>query len=846
MTIENCQFKENSGVSLGVSILQPINYKGADIKIRNSTFSHNTNIEPSGGIVQVDGSVNLSIEDSCVFKSNYGSSVYALTTTVSLSGVVMFEDNVAFQGGAISLSYSKLTFVSTNHSKTVVFFRNNMATNVGGGIYVDQSLNIDPYSRSSCFYDFQGALANEQLLLNVTVNVSLFFTDNTAADGGIDIYGATPNSYCTFTFVNPKSKGSGTGPVCVVQENVFKTSYNLSSISSDPKRVCLCDSSSQTMCANLSHIFYNTTHYHGEVFSLSLAVVGFDFGTVTGPVYANLLPQTNNSKSSLGNDQHVRQVDYNGCKQLEFTISSLNSLETIVLTANNTKITKPDNPGYISSYITSYNEDSCHVIPFSLLCVPVYISITLLRCPPGFQLNQTTGRCECNAVLQDKGIHECWVYHNTSYVTRSGNQWVKQVSNPDGILASKFCPHNYCKWETINLNLSDPDRQCTLNHIGVLCGACPSNLSLAIGSSRCLKCSGNYHTLLLIAFAAAGILLVVFIKILDVTVASGTINGLIFYAKIVWANQSILFPLQEQTSSLLQFLKTFVAWLNLDLGIETCFIQHLDGYWKMWLQFTFPAYIWLIAGLIILTAHYSTRATKTFGNNPVSVLATLFLLSHAKLLRTILIVLEFTLLEYPDGQKIVWSFDGNVQYFGLRHSFLFIVAVVFLLVLWLPYSFVLLFIQCLRGHSNHCMLSWVNKLKPLFDTYLGPLKVKYHYWIGLGLFARLVLLLTSTIAMTTVPFIAIIMTTITASLFCLLVLNVYSKWQVGVLEACFLVNLAMFACGSGAYLGNKDSLACTSLGISYIPPIPSYHHVSRVGKSSILGCTCEEATPEWL
>ena len=70
------------------------------------------------------------------------------------------------------------------------------------------------------------------------------------------------------------------------------------------------------MCANLSTIFYNTTRYPGEVFQLNLTVVGFEFGTVTGSVYANLLPQVNNSRSSLGNGQHVRQVDYNGCTQL--------------------------------------------------------------------------------------------------------------------------------------------------------------------------------------------------------------------------------------------------------------------------------------------------------------------------------------------------------------------------------------------------------------------------------------------------------------------------------------------------------------------------------------------------
>ena len=441
-----------------------------------------------------------------------------------------------------------------------------------------------------------------------------------------------------------------------------------------------------------------------------------------------------------------------------------------------------------------------------------------MNCPPGFTLSDT-GRCDCMSALKDIEINNCSIYDSIPYITRSGNVWIKPVYNPDGILSSKYCPFEYCKHEQVNLNINNPDEQCALNHTGILCGACPSSLSLAIGNSRCLECHDDYRILLLIAFAAAGVLLVLFIKILDVTVTMGTINGLILYANIIWSNQSVLFPPQSQTSLLLQFLKTFIAWLNLDLGIETCFIQHLDGYWKTWLQFVFPAYIWLIAGLVILVARYSTRATGILGTNTVPVLATLFLLSYAKLLRTVLIILELTVLYHPDHQRVlVWSFDGNVPYFGLKHSILFVVAVLFLL-LGLPYTFVLLLIQCLRKYSNLKPLQWINKLYPLFDSYMNPFKAKHHYWIGLGLLARIFLLLTSAITLTSLPYIITVLISIVAPMFGVQVLSVYKQWQLSVLECCFLLNLVVFS--SGALLiqlqgGNKDWLACTSLGIAFI------------------------------
>ena len=69
------------------------------------------------------------------------------------------------------------------------------------------------------------------------------------------------------------------------------------------------------------------------------------------------------------------------------------------------------------------------------------------------------------------------------------------------------------------------------NRSGLLCGKCQKGFSLVFGSSKCLKCSNNYLSLL-IAFALAGLILVIFLLVLKLTVAIGTINGLIFYANI--------------------------------------------------------------------------------------------------------------------------------------------------------------------------------------------------------------------------------------------------------------------------------------------------------------------------
>ena len=87
----------------------------------------------------------------------------------------------------------------------------------------------------------------------------------------------------------------------------------------------------------------------------------------------------------------------------------------------------------------------------------------------------------------------------------------------------------------------------------------------------------------------------------------------------------------------------------------------------MWLQFLFPIYIWLIVGLITILCKVSTTTANITGStNPIAVLAMLFLLSYAKLLRTTIAAFSFTILEYPDDKaKFVWLYGGNIGYLDL-------------------------------------------------------------------------------------------------------------------------------------------------------------------------------------
>ena len=285
-----------------------------------------------------------------------------------------------------------------------------------------------------------------------------------------------------------------------------------------------------------------------------------------------------------------------------------------------------------------------------------------------------------------------------------------------------------------------------------------------------------------------GLLLVILLMMLNLTVSVGTINGLIFYANIIRAQHATFFTPDISNS----FLSKFIAWLNLDQGIESCLYDGLDTYTSTWFQFLFPLYIWFIAAALIVFSHYSTCVSKLSGKYAVPVLATLFLITFTKVLRVIIDVISFTKLIYPDGyEKIVWLVDGNVDFLSEKHIPLFLVTILFVL-LSLPYTFSLLTIQFLYKVSHyHCMF-WVQRLKPFFDAYTGPYRPHHRYWTGLLLVARIVLLVTFSVNQSNNTSINLFATIVVS--FALIGWFAFSKWVYespvnNFLEIVFLCNL---------------------------------------------------------
>ncbi len=647
----------------------------------------------------------ITFEDcSVMFSHNQGSLSGGITigsTPIIFkdNATVTFSGNTGLNGGALSLyTRSRLTFNASQSNSTLVF-ENNTAAHLGGAIYVDDN----GYTNIESIFDLQC----DSSYIKVK-----FGYGNVASFSGNQIYGGWIDWFVDKELNNtPRNDRNRTNQFVEVSD---------SDVTSNPIRICLCMNNKPNCSATSS----NHTIY-GHALDLELVGVGQRFTPVISVV-------THNSKLNSVIIPKLTSLQ-SACTKIKYDIKSETKEEMITL--------EPYLPHlYYGSHSATHDVKTHNIV--GDLFHQLTIKLKFNECPQGFYLNNA-GYCNCQLSIQRLCL-SCDISNYT--IRRSGQQWVGTThehdfgDNNSGIVAHQHCPFDYCRTDnsSLSIRLENQDVQCAFNREGILCGGCKENLSRVLGTSNCLECTNKYILLIVITWLISGLILVICLMLLNLTVSVGTINGLMFYANIIRAQHTTFFTPNISNS----FLSIFIAWLNLDTGIEMCLYDGLDSYVITWLQYVYPLYIWLIAVIIIILSHYSSRISKFCGKNAVQVLATLFLISYARLIRLMIEVFSFTWITYSDGhKKAVWLVDGNYEFFKGKLIPLILVTVIFIL-LSLPYAFILLTIQFLHKISHYCILFWVQRLKPFFDAYTGPYKSRHRYWTGLLLVARIALLIT--------------------------------------------------------------------------------------------------------
>jgi hypothetical protein len=709
----NISITESNGSALYISESN-VTFAGTTVISRNSgsfgggtecidsllTFkdaaNYQANSAEKGGAISVIQSA-IAIHGTLQFALNVaeeGGAVHAIGSSISFSdySAANFSTNLAGNGAAMYLSAATLTLGATK-----LEFHNNSADGYGGVIFHKDTPNtlqcsfMDNSETADRFLSLPYCFLQRQ---DFIVTGSIISSNNSATQGGSFLYGGLLDR------CRPYKENVNTEYALMTNEYLLSQME----LSSEAYELCFCNHSrayhSREKCLGSKNIVVQ----RGQKFTLSL--IALAQGRSFIPTMVSAVPRNSNLGALQSNQKIIH-----GCSNLTYSLRSAGTQSELILL--------PNGP--------------CQDTGLAL----VSINVTFLPCPVGFI--QIRDGCVCEERLKNYRV-QCRIDRDIQFIkSNSSNFWIgvlqaENGGNSGGIILCGSCPADYCIPHAVVVTPSNMDTQCDMNHSGILCGQCVSGYSLTLGASHCEVCSNNY-LLLLLAFAVAGVALVALLTFLKLTVATGTLNGIILYVNIIQVNRNLFFPRNE-----VSVLGVFVAWLNLDLGIKTCFYNGMTAYVQTWLQFLFPAYVWILISIIISSAHYSVILSTVIGSNPVSVLATLLLMSYTKILRIVTDVYSFEDLDYPHGETVrVWLKDGNVPYLSTKHLLLTVVTSLVVVTFFLPYTFVLMVGHKLYRFTGRKWFRWFRRVFPLLESYYAPYQLRARYWTGFLLLMRCVL-----------------------------------------------------------------------------------------------------------
>ena len=802
---DNNVFQGNSATNGGTAYV----YNATVHFCGNNTFAKSIADNQGGAIYTIAATIIFNGTNMILFSNNTatfdGGAITNIDSQMKLYGKIQFENNSANKGngGAMAL-YGASKFIL--NPLTTVDFLENYANSDGGAMYFEDSLT----ARLNCYV----ASAECFIVLNTTydlflnnVSILLKFMNNVADNYGAVLYGGQLGR-CNVLFKNDTTNDTCKDSM-EMQDDSYEIVTNIStiigeqensSIALPPEKLCLCDNTLYYRCTS---DFIDTLYIYkevspGQIFGISMVAQDQRNFNVPG-----IMVLSDPIRESYPLSQETNKTTSISCQAFTYR-----------LLVESTNVT-PSYNFYISGLCGFYKGN-------------IRLDIGILPCPIGFKFSNSERKCICTDVLK-QFTEECSV-DNQSVNRLRNDFWIKLTANYFLIFEGS-CPLDYCinSTEVVTIKHNESDVQCYEGRTGIICGSCKEDegYSLVLGSLQCQQNCTHIFLLLTIPFGALGILLVVLVFLLHLTVSAGTINGMIFYANIVQANHQIFLP---KVTSKFNFFTVFISWLNLDFGIQSCFFKGMNIFIYSWLQFLFPLYLWILVFMIIISARYSRRVAKMLGQNPVAVLATVLLISYSKMLEAIIAPLSPAMLKNVTQSETnitpyVWLYNGDREYLGEPgHRSLVAVSILILVLLFFPYTMFILCSHWLQIKSHWCILSWINKLKPLMDAYYAPFKKSKRHWLGLLLLVRCGLFLN--IAFNDRGINLTVISTVVAGLLVIKGQS-YEKWYNDFLESSFLFNLCILSIAS-SYVQSEKSfgpdevtrlqniLSSVSVGIAFV------------------------------
>ena len=186
---------------------------------------------------------------------------------------------------------------------------------------------------------------------------------------------------------------------------------------------------SQYMCVNITGSkVHEDQVYPEQMLKVPVVLYGQRNGSVPGIVHGELVNKSRGAH--FAPLKETQQTEYS-CKNLTYTIFSNGHHKSILLRVDDVQ----------------YYEEKAQPL----------VNVTLLLCPPGFQLSNLSAQCECNPLLKDRGL-SCNISGAIPLVHRTKSVWISIHPNRNDTILHDNCPLDYCKPTSFWLQLEHPCR----------------------------------------------------------------------------------------------------------------------------------------------------------------------------------------------------------------------------------------------------------------------------------------------------------------------------------------------------------------------------------------------------
>ena len=493
---ENCSFTENKayvGAAIDISphayhrknegFLPTLVFKDCTF-IKNSVAFHKLQLYQSFGSGALYSSlINIDFIGFVLFKENSGSALVIINARANFSeSNAVFLRNRGVQGGALSLIGVSAMVVGTGKWYN---FTGNHATDRGGALYNYLIDEHDFTASRSCFLHFPNTYANTS-----EWNASFYFINNTAGTYGSSIFSSTLLS-------------------CVHLDQTLPTNN---------------DSRWDTSkIFNWPDVFVFDDRFENQVSS--------EAGTFSTPesITFPIIPGDEHQLHIVAADDKEQEIEtiFRASMDLDSGIEVDDAYSCV--SGNSIKLKgKTDKSGILLLETISTRKRS------------IAVNVTLLPCPPGFELNGN--ECKCSVDTYSSTV-TCDLAAFQARIKLG--YWVGYIKET---YTAGICPLSFCDYNNTNYKREIPlpkiasssqldEYICGPTRTGILCGSCKPGYSVFYHSPnyKCYKsilCDWGW---LLYTLSELIPVTLVFVTILafNIKITSGYISGFILFSQLL-------------------------------------------------------------------------------------------------------------------------------------------------------------------------------------------------------------------------------------------------------------------------------------------------------------------------